>query len=318
MVDYSAYNVDPLKYQREARINLQNAVALRDRRNRVEQDNALRWDEHAARQAQNQIANSQRQQRIDNESTRIEQADALRKIQQYSALFKTASGARSQKEADNIIAAGQKAWGLEVVPQVTIKGGKIESVIELGDGRTLNFSGTKEQFSGYFDAVNANPTILSDQNKASELAARTGLSVSIGKSAQGGYKVGATREIKKGDSVVTQEYDGKNWNEIASGPRFKATGTKPEMTEKEARKGLLDIAKYREKLASTGGMGDILFTMMAKDNPELAESLKGKDKTEINKALDDHQAYLEKYAYPDGKPGAAKRYIFENGRLVPK
>ena len=35
-----------------------------------------------------------------------------------------------------------------------------------------------------------------------------------------GFKVGDTRPIQRGSMVVTQEYDGKQWNDLASGPKF--------------------------------------------------------------------------------------------------
>jgi len=69
-----------------------------------------------------------------------------------------------------------------------------------------------------------------------------------------------------------------------------------EMTESKARKELLNLAKYKQKLSETGGMDDILFAMISRDNPELAESLRGSDKTEILNFIEEQEGYYRKFA----------------------
>ena len=85
---------------------------------------------------------------------------------------------------------------------------------------------------------------------------------------------------------------------LVKGPgkgKSKSAGAE-EMTESKARKELLNLAKYKQKLSETGGMDDILFAMISRDNPELAESLRGSDKTEILNFIEEQEGYYRKFA----------------------
>lgn len=76
---------------------------------------------------------------------------------------------------------------------------------------------------------------------------------------------------------------------------------KPDLTEAQARAKLIDVAKYRQKLNASGGLDEALFAIIAKDAPELAEMLKGADKTEINVKLAEYETYLKGFTKKDQK-----------------
>lgn len=67
---------------------------------------------------------------------------------------------------------------------------------------------------------------------------------------------------------------------------------KPDLTEAQARQKLFELSKYRQRLNTTGGFDDILFAMIAKENPELAKMLKGADQSEIEAKLKKYETYL--------------------------
>lgn len=75
----------------------------------------------------------------------------------------------------------------------------------------------------------------------------------------------------------------------------KSKTEKSKMTEEKARKELLNIAKYKQKLSETGGMDDILFAMIAQSNPEMAEKLRGSDKSEILDFITDQENYYRQF-----------------------
>lgn len=110
------------------------------------------------------------------------------------------------------------------------------------------------------------------------------------------------KDFQIGGRVVPHQLDEETgeWKPIKGmgGPKWnpKSTAAAGEMTESKARKELLNLAKYKQKLSETGGMDDILFAMISRDNPELAESLRGSDKTEILGFIEEQEGYYRKFA----------------------
>lgn len=73
MVNYSAYNVDPRGYQRDAMRNLQYATAMRDRRNQLAEQNDFNRQQQADFNQQRMVYNNQAQQRIDIDRQQFEE-----------------------------------------------------------------------------------------------------------------------------------------------------------------------------------------------------------------------------------------------------
>ena len=119
---------------------------------------------------------------------------------------------------------------------------------------------------------------------------------------------GATRRIP---NVKGTEYiPPKGWSLKAPS----AVSIKDKMTESKAREKKYQIAKYRNKLEATGGMDEMLFGLIAKEDPELAESMKGKALPEAMEEIDRYERWLDKYI-PDNK---STTYTWKDGKLVPK
>ncbi|TES88924.1 MAG: hypothetical protein E3J94_07115 [Desulfobacteraceae bacterium] len=84
--------------------------------------------------------------------------------------------------------------------------------------------------------------------------------------------IGALRKFESGSEKVTEEFKGKGvWGEKARAPR-KLEGKD---TEFKIRKELAAVEKARKALEKTGGISDILFTLLSESNPEKAAELKG-------------------------------------------
>jgi len=120
----------------------------------------------------------------------------------------------------------------------------------------------------------------------------------------GTLKKGKLRNYQKKSDKVTEEWDGKKWVFKSKGPMWNDGKKTREPSEKEARAKLYEIAKYREKLARTGGFDELLLAMIAKDNPKLAEALRGKPPEEMERKLDEYEDYLNSFVKPKVDPAA--------------
>lgn len=131
-----------------------------------------------------------------------------------------------------------------------------------------------------------------------------------------GKKVKETEEKKKAPTIRTfrigdkdvqhaWDLDTGEWKPIPGMPGKKVeppAGEKPAMTEAKARKGIVDIAKYRQKLKTSGGMDETLFYLIQKNNPDLAKEMQGADRDKLEEVLGEHEEWLRTFI-----PGEAKK-----------
>lgn len=100
----------------------------------------------------------------------------------------------------------------------------------------------------------------------------------------------------------TGKYDFVPTRKLTKAETAKLTEEKPAMTEAQARKRLLDVAKYRQKLKTTGGMDELLYHMIQQSNPKLAQKMAGMDKSKLEETLNEHEEWLKTLI-----PGKAKK-----------
>ena len=93
--------------------------------------------------------------------------------------------------------------------------------------------------------------------------------------------------VWKDDKLISGTGKGKT--------KAKGAGEKPEMTESKARDKLYQIAKYRQSIATSGGLNDVIFAMIARENPEFATTLQGKSTPEAMEEIDRYEKYLRKF-----------------------
>jgi len=109
--------------------------------------------------------------------------------------------------------------------------------------------------------------------------------------------------------------------EIAAG-KYAKTPEKPEMNEPKAREELFKLAKWETQLDKTGGMDDMLFAMIAKDNPDLAGKMQGADKTEAKKFINEQRNYYKgfltanKTAKDLGGGGSGATHVYIPGQGI--
>ena len=61
-------------------------------------------------------------------------------------------------------------------------------------------------------------------------------------------KLGSTRTIRRGNELITEEWDGKVWNEIGRGPRFKPGSETGQLTERDRAKAVQALDEYAYKI----------------------------------------------------------------------
>jgi hypothetical protein len=133
-----------------------------------------------------------------------------------------------------------------------------------------------------------------------------------------------TKNFQIGDREVPHQWDEakKEWTPIKGkgGPKWNPKEDKPDMTEPQAREKLFQLTKYETQLDKTGGVDEILFAMIAKDNPELAKQMQGADKTEAKKFINEQKEYYKSFtksgkkAEAPASKGAAVTHTYIPGK----
>jgi hypothetical protein len=129
----------------------------------------------------------------------------------------------------------------------------------------------------------------------------------------GDRNVPSTWDEKKGDFVPIKGAGGPKWSK-------KDREDKPDMTEPQAREKLFQLAKWESQLEKTGGVDEFLFTMIAKDSPELAKQMQGADKTEaknfIKEQRDYYRGFLKsgKKAESGATKGTGATHVYVKGK----
>lgn len=135
---------------------------------------------------------------------------------------------------------------------------------------------------------------------------------------QGGLPIkGEIRDFQEGAETVTEEFKGEEWGPKAKGPKWDPSKGKGKDDEFKIRKELANVEKARKALEKTGGIGDVLFTLLSQSNPDKAAKLKGSP-DEVKVYLEEWEKWLRSQllggeATPSGKTGD---YEYIDGKLI--
>lgn len=225
--------------------------------------------------------------------------------------------------------------------------------------KTMNRPPSKDAVEGFYQKVQKDPRILSetkaqlqeyDKNRAT-LEKQVSDTRQRKKVVDTRYKDAVVNARKKTELLDPKERQGAmrtflkelnfamvdpaNMEEkiamaIAGIPGIEKDG----ITEAKAREKKYQIAKYRNQLEATGGMNEMLFAMIAKEDPELAESMRGKRLPEAMEEISRYDRWLDTFIpsekqtpepetiipeIPSRLQGEKQTiYTWENNRLVPK
>ena len=160
---------------------------------------------------------------------------------------------------DPVVASGiYQKFGLAKPANFSfLPGNKIK--VEFVDGMVIE--GPSEEVKKL--AQNLTPEQLQDPKMSTKIQAWMkvrGVSMyhtSTGKQSGGTErKVGSTREIKKGRNIVTQEWDGTKWNQLATSPRWQDTGAGAGAGDKPP--DLIKLSKELDAILYEEGSGEPL------------------------------------------------------------
>jgi hypothetical protein len=168
----------------------------------------------------------------------------------------------------------------------------------------------KDEATGKMKTVDLTKVLQADGTWATHQATYGGIKDTV--------KAPETKTFQVGGKEVPHQWDeaAQKWNPIKGmgGPKWNPKEDKPDMTEPQAREKLFQLTKYESQLDKTGGVDEILFAMIAKDNPELAKQMQGADKTEAKKFINEQKEYYKgftksgkKSETPTAKTGTGKK-----------
>jgi hypothetical protein len=109
-------------------------------------------------------------------------------------------------------------------------------------------------------------------------------------------KAPTIKTFRVGERDVPHSYnlETKKWEPIPGMPGKKVI-EKGKMTEAQARKDLFELAKYKQKLKTTGGLDDVIYYMMQSSSPEQAKAIAEADKTELESKLNERERWLRTF-----------------------
>ena len=136
-------------------------------------------------------------------------------------------------------------------------------------------------------------------------------------------KAPKVENIQVGDRNVPSTWDEEQGKYVpikgAGGPKWskKDREDKPDMTEPQAREKLFQLAKWESQLEKTGGVDEFLFTMIAKDSPELAKQMQGADKTEAKNFIKEQRDYYKGFMKSGKKAETVKPKAASSSKQPP-